>query len=144
MDDEQQLTRATGPNHTGGDHTSPYPVSRMAPAIELVDLARQIERADHMLAVGVNGKLEIIAEQIRGLQKRAQEILDAAQRDAELHRARCNFVKRPGRVYHLYRSDTEAYFSMLSPDDWRGQSPHAFAGSYELLTDMTWQLRSEA
>ncbi len=139
MTDEEHLTRATGLKHAGPDHTSPYPVSRLAPAIDLVDLVQQIERADQLLATGVNSKLEVIAEQIRGLQQRAREILATAQRDAELHRVSCQFVRRPGKVYHLYRGDEGPYFSLLSPEDWRGTPPHPFDGSYQLRPDMTWE-----
>ncbi len=144
MDDEDKLTRDTGLKHVGPAHASPYPVSRLAPAIDIVDLARQIDQADRMLATGVNGKLEMIAEQIRYLQRRAHEILSTAQRDAELHRARCNFVKHAGKTYHLYRADDGPYFSLLSPDDWGPRMPHQFAGSYELRPDMTWSCVREA
>ena len=56
---------------------------------------------------------------------------------ADLHRARCSFKKIPGKLYHLYgRPNGERYFSMLSPADWGGTSPHAFLGSYRLEADM--------
>ncbi|MFW6202006.1 MAG: DUF2452 domain-containing protein, partial [Gemmatimonadota bacterium] len=42
-------------------------------------------------------------------------------------------------VYHLYRKDDDTlYFSMLSPDDWGGEPPHAHEGSYRLGADMSW------
>ena len=36
--------------HRGPDHSSPYPVSRLAPGFGLVDLAREIEQADQSVA----------------------------------------------------------------------------------------------
>jgi hypothetical protein len=121
------------------DRASPYPVSRLAPAFTLVDVAREIEDADRMLGAVVGGQLDVIAEQIRALQEKARTILDGAKRAADLHRAACNFRKRPGSTYHLYRRPNgEAYFSMLSPEEWGGSPPHAYEGSFRLEVDMSW------
>jgi hypothetical protein len=118
---------------------SPYPLSRLAPRFDLVDAAAEIARADTQIGTVVNARLATIQKQIRALQEEARSILEEAQRSARLHRARSNFQKVPGRVYHLYRRDDgELYFSMLSPDDWSGTAPHAFEGSYRLGADMGW------
>ena len=53
--------------HEGPPSLSPYPMSRLAPSHELVDVAREIERADLMLGAVVGNKLQLIADQIRGL-----------------------------------------------------------------------------
>jgi hypothetical protein len=125
--------------HEGPDHSSPYPVSRLAPAFDLVDVAREIQKADALLVDVASEKLRLIAEQIRGLQEQAQTIMAEAKRDAELHRAACNFVKRPGKTYHLYRNSNDAlYFSMLSPADWKGAPPDRYEGSYRLEIDQSW------
>jgi hypothetical protein len=40
-------------------------------------------------------------------------------------------------LYHLYkRPNGERYFSLLSPEDWGGQPPHAFEGTFRLEADM--------
>ncbi|ADH84898.1 DUF2452 domain-containing protein [Desulfurivibrio alkaliphilus] len=125
--------------YRGPDRRAPYPVSRMAPAFDLVDLARQIEDADRLIGTSVGGKLQVIAEQVRQLRRQAHEILDNARRDQELHRARCNFRRLPGHTYHLYRRpDGESYFSMLAPEDWRDGPPHEYAGSWRLEADQSW------
>ena len=125
--------------HDGPDNTSPYPVSRLAPAFDLVDVAAEIQRADAMLGAVTEGKLRLIAEQMLALRKQAEEILASAKDNADLHRAACAFTRRPGQVYHLYeRPDGRRYFSMLSPDDW-GTPPHTFVGSFRLQSDMSWQ-----
>lgn len=135
-DDHEKFS---GPAHKGADRSAPYPVSRLAPAIELVDLAKQIGKADQMLNVSANSKLKVIVEQIRALQEEARTVLEDTRRDQELHRAQCNFKRIPGRTYHLYaKPDGARYFSMLSPDDWRGSPPHEYLGAYRLENDMSW------
>lgn len=136
-DDSTQ--RHDGPNHPGDSRSSPYPVSRLAPPIDLVDTARQIAEADQRVGTAVHGKLEVIARQIQALQAQAREILKEGVEAARLHRASCNFPKKIGHVYHLYRrGDGSLYFSMLSPENWRDAPPHAFEGSFRLQPDMTW------
>ena len=64
-------------------------------------------------------------------------MLERAQRDADLHRARCSFQKKPGGVYHLYRKDDgERWFSLLSPEEWIRPQPQTYEGSYRLEADM--------
>ena len=136
---EKGLNKYSGENHTLSDNSAPYPVSRMAPSTELVDLAREIAEADRMLGNVTHGKLKVIAEQMKALQKEAHAVLEQSARDQQLHRARCNFRRQPGKTYHLYRKGEDSlYFSMLSPQDWSGTPPHDFVGSYRLESDMSW------
>lgn len=103
-----------------------------------MDVAHEIARADETIARVTEARLEVIARQMQTLREEAERILARAREDAELHRARCTFVRRPGHVYHLYCRDAgELYFSLLSPEDWGGKAPHAFVGSYRLETDMS-------
>lgn len=133
------MTHGDGSQHRGPAHSSPYPVSRLSAPHELVSLAEEIARAEVMLGAVVGAELEGIARRIRALQDEARALLEATQRDARLHRAACNFVKRPGRIYHLYeRADGTTYFSMLSLAEWGGAAPHAHRGSYRLEADMRW------
>jgi hypothetical protein len=117
--------------------SSTYPMSRLSAPHDLIDVAREIQQADTLLSAVAGAKLEAIARQIRALQEEAARALQEAHAAAELHRASCAFKKIVGRVYHLYeRPDGERYFSLLSPDDWRGTPPHHFAGSFRLEPDM--------
>jgi hypothetical protein len=117
---------------------SPYPVSRLSPRFELVDLAAEIARADETLSMVASAKLDVIRRQIAALQEEARAVLEQTRFAAELHRARCTFHKVPGHVYHLYRrGEGGLYFSLLSPDDWGGAPPHAFEGSFRLEADQT-------
>ncbi len=135
----KDVKKFTGKNHTGHDSTAPYPVSRMAPSFELVDLAREIAKADAQIQQHLNGKLAVIAEQIRQLQQQAKTLLESAKTDQQLHRAKCNFQRMPGKIYHLYQKpDNSLYFSMLSPQEWGNGCPHTYQGSYRLEADMSW------
>ncbi|MEJ2452969.1 MAG: DUF2452 domain-containing protein [Candidatus Thiodiazotropha sp.] len=126
-------------NPSRTDHASPYPVSRLAPAFGLVDLAREIALADEMLANRAEAHLKVIAEQVRILQQQARQILQQTQHDQQLHHALCSFRKRPGQIYHLYHnSRKKPILSMLSPQDWRGRPPNRFIGSFRLEHDRSW------
>lgn len=139
MSDHEASKRHEGEKHDGAPSTSPYPMSRLAPAHDLVDVAREIQRADAVLASVATGKLALLAEQIRALQQQAREVLAATQRDAELHRAHCQFRKRVGQTYHLYRAASGGlYFSMLSPPEWGGSPPDPYEGSFRLEADLSW------
>ncbi len=136
--DRPNLTRSGRP-HSGSDHSAPHPVSRLAPAFDIVDLAAEIAQADAAIGQRVSSKLQVIADQVRYLQAQARTILEAARQDSLLHQARCAFRRQPGKTYHLYRrTDGTQEFSMLSPADWGGSPPHRFLGSYRLENDMSW------
>lgn len=137
MSSDEKPKESAG-RRTGEGRSASYPVSRMAPAIELVDLAREIAAADSMLTNMAHGKLLLIAEQMRRLQDEARAVLEQTRRDQALHRAACNFKRVPGKVYHLYRRGNGAlYFSLLSPAEW-GEPPDGFVGSFRLEHDMSW------
>ncbi|MBX3250519.1 MAG: DUF2452 domain-containing protein [Myxococcales bacterium] len=128
-----------GGKHRGPAHASPYGLSRLAPSITLVDVAKEIEAADSMIGAVTASKLSLIAEQIRALQARAREILEDASRDLDLHRARCAFPRLAGKTYHLYaRGEADLYWSMVSPDEWGGEPPHPYRGSFRLEADQSW------
>jgi len=129
----------TGEGYKGPQRTAPYPMSRLAPPYDLVRVAEQIQAADTLIAAVASAELDAIAQQIRRLQEQAAEVLERARGDAALHRAECRFKRRPGQICHLYvRGDGSHYWSLLSPDDWRGAAPHAFVGSYRLENDQRW------
>jgi len=129
----------TGKNHAGAANSAPYPVSRLAPATELVDLAKDIAEADQTIQSHVTSKLNVIAAQIKSLQQQAHTILSQAQRDQELHRATCTCHRIIGHHYYLYKkTNGQLYFSKLSVDDWQGTPPHEYQGAYRLEADMSW------
>jgi Protein of unknown function (DUF2452) len=127
----------SGP-YRGPGNAAPYALSRLSGPVSLVDVAREIEQADQWIASTASAKLSVIAEQMRALRASAEAVLEKAERDAALHRAEARFKRYPGRVYHLYeRAPGVRYWSLLSPEDWAGQPPHAFLGSYRLEADQS-------
>lgn len=106
---------------------------------DIVALANQISRADEAIKHNATGKLSVILEQIKHLQEQARKILAAQNQNTDFHHAACNFMKVPGKTYHLYkRPSGQTYFSMLSPDAWGGSCTHEFIGSYRLEPDQSW------
>lgn len=106
---------------------------------DLVELARQVQKADEFVRANAGNRLMTIAEQIRHLQEQAKKVLEEAKRDADLHHAACNIKKRPGHIYYLYmRESGQKYFSILSPEDWGSCCPHKYMGCYKLEYDMSW------
>lgn len=118
---------------------NPDRVHRHEDPYDLVMLAQEVQKADQFVRCAASNKLILIAEQIRHLQEQARKVLEETKRDAELHHAACNFKKRPGQMYHLYRrSNGTTYFSMLSPKEWGPSCPHESLGAYKLEADMSW------
>jgi hypothetical protein len=125
--------------HRGDARSSPYPMSRLAPAFQAPELADEIARAESMLGARTSAKLRVIADQIKALQAEARKVLDEARDEQALTHAECAFKRIPGKVYHLYRkANGGTYFSMLSPADWNGQPPDVHVGSYRLEADYSW------
>lgn len=125
--------------HRGAASSSPYPLSRLAPAFDSGELAAEVARAEAMLSARTGAKLRVIADQIRLLQQEARKVLADAREEQALTQARCAFRRIPGHTYHLYRkADGQPFFSMLAPQEWGGAMPQEFLGSYRLEADYSW------
>nr|XP_056721355.1 uncharacterized protein C1orf50 homolog [Euleptes europaea] len=115
------------------------PVARKADPSDLVALAEEVQKADDFVRANACNRLTVIAEQIRYLQEQARKVLQEATRDTDLHHVACNFVKRPGNVYYLYRrASGQRYFSIISPKEWGPSCPSEFLGAYKLQPDLSW------
>ncbi|KAK6192208.1 hypothetical protein SNE40_003720 [Patella caerulea] len=107
--------------------------------MDLVELAKQVQKADEFTRATAGSKLIVIADQIKYLQEQARKVLEEAKRNAMLHHAACNLVKKPGTMYYLYeRESGQKYFSILSPQEWGASCPHVFIGAFKLEYDMSW------
>ena len=60
-------------------------------------------KADSHIVSSAHGKLVQIAEQMKMLQKQAEDCLRKAKEDQMLAHAACNFEKKCGQIYHLYK-----------------------------------------
>ncbi|CAI9584537.1 unnamed protein product [Staurois parvus] len=92
----------------------------------------QLVSTYHTNRVGDPSNLVELAQQV-------QKVLEDAKRDADLHHAACNVVKKPGNIYYLYKRESgQRYFSILSPKEWGKSCPHEFIAAYKLQHDMSW------
>ncbi|KAM9364420.1 uncharacterized protein C1orf50 homolog [Pholidichthys leucotaenia] len=124
---------------SGLELVSSYQTTRVGDPMDLVALAAQVQKADEFVKANACNKLSVIADQIRYLQDQARKALEEAKRDADLHHAACNIVKKPGTVYYLYqRPSGQKYFSIISPKEWGPSCPHPFLGAFKLQHDMSW------
>merc|ERR1712003_166417 len=69
--------------------------------------------------------------------KNKQKWCSKANEDQMLAHAACNFEKKPGKVYHLWKRNDQYQWSMLSLDDHGGKAPRGseFMGSYKFESD---------
>ncbi|XP_067098618.1 uncharacterized protein C1orf50 homolog [Osmerus mordax] len=126
-------------NPNGLSLVSSYQTHRVGDPMDLVDLATQVQKGDDFVKANACNRLTVIADQIRYLQEQARKVLEDAKKDAELHHAACNVVKKPGNMYYLYeRPSGQKYFSILSPQEWGSSCPHKFIAAYKLQYDMSW------
>ncbi|XP_037534484.1 uncharacterized protein C1orf50 homolog [Nematolebias whitei] len=124
---------------SGVELVSSYQTNRVGDPTDLVALAEQVQKGDDFVKANACNKLTVIADQIRYLQEQARKVLEEAKRDADLHHAACNMVKKPGNMYYLYqRPSGQKYFSIISPKEWGPSCPHPFLGSFKLQHDMSW------
>lgn len=111
---------------------------------DIVELAKIVKKGDEFVRANAGNKLMVIADQIRYLQQQAQKCLQDAKRDADLHHAACNMVKKAGMMYYLYkRPSGQRYFSMISPQEWGKSFTHEYLGAYRLEHDFSWTLAKD-
>lgn len=111
---------------------------------DLVDLAKEVQKADTFVRANVGNKLQVIVEQIRFLQAQAEKVLGEAKLNNDLHHVACNSKKIPGNMYYMYeRPNGQRYMSLISPKEWGGAPPHKFIGAYRLENDQSWTPEEE-
>jgi len=126
-------------NPGGVQLVNSHQANRMGDPSDLVELAKCVQKGNEFIRANATNKLTVIAEQIRFLQEQAHKALEEAKKDADLHHAACNIVKKPGTVYHMYQRESgQKYLSILSPKEWGASCPHDYIGSWRLEYDMSW------
>ncbi|VDD77399.1 unnamed protein product [Mesocestoides corti] len=118
--------------------------SKIANCTDLVELAVAAQTAANFVNASANTKLREIVAQMLALKDRAVEVLEEAKRDAELHQAACNMVKKPGGIYYFYEKSSASgggmVASIISPQEWGESCPHsAYVGAFQLQTDHSWR-----
>ncbi|XP_069171493.1 uncharacterized protein C1orf50 homolog isoform X5 [Procambarus clarkii] len=104
---------------SGFQLVNPYRTNKVD-SLDLVELATEIQK-------------------VRFLQEQARKVLQEAKENADLHHIPCNFVKKPGNIYHIYRRQSgQKYFSIINPKEWGSTCPHEYLGSYRLEHDHSW------
>ncbi|KAM3173660.1 hypothetical protein ACTXT7_012109 [Hymenolepis weldensis] len=113
---------------------------KIATCTDLVELATAAQNAIESVNSNTSTKLREIVSQMLTLKDRAVKILEEAKRDAQLHQAICNMVKRPGCIFYFYRNgDSELVASIVSPSEWGKTCPYAsFFGTFQLQYDQSW------
>ncbi|VDO09116.1 unnamed protein product [Rodentolepis nana] len=114
---------------------------KIATSTDLVELATAAQNAVDFVNSNSCTKLREIVSQMLSLKDRAVEVLEEATRDAQLHQAMCNMVKRPGCIFYFYRKtdDSGLVASIISPSEWGKTCPYAsFFGAFLLQNDQSW------
>lgn len=103
---------------------------------DLETLIEALKQSETNVENTAYNKLQVIAEQIKFLQKQAHDILSEARKDSDLHKIPCNFVKTPGQMYHLYQRPTgDKFWSMVSPEEFGTSNRNEHLGSFRMEAD---------
>ncbi|XP_018572261.1 uncharacterized protein C1orf50 homolog [Anoplophora glabripennis] len=106
--------------------------------LELMELGESLHTSESFIQANAKNKLDIIGKQMKNLHVLMNEVVNETKLHNDLNNAACNFVKKPGHVYHLYEKPSgQKYFGMLSPHEWINV-PHHFLGSFRLEVDFSW------
>ncbi|KAJ3654986.1 hypothetical protein Zmor_014135 [Zophobas morio] len=106
--------------------------------VESMELSDAVSNVTTALQANARNKLDIIGKQMKNLHDIMSDVFEETKLSIELHNVACNFVKRPGHIYHLYeRPSGQKYLGMLSPQEWQN-APHTYLGSFMLESDSSW------
>ncbi|THD19975.1 hypothetical protein D915_009378 [Fasciola hepatica] len=140
MNSHDDNTSNCQPSSTVPDTRLSQQAVKIATATDFVEIAKQIQDCEQYVSANACSRLHLIVKQMQYLKKQAEEILAQCQRDVEVHKLPCNFVKKPGNTYYVYqRPDGSNYLSLLSPEEWGPSCPNIYLGAYKLMPDMTWK-----
>ncbi|KAJ8970880.1 hypothetical protein NQ314_001005 [Rhamnusium bicolor] len=105
-----------------------------------MELEENLNYADTFLQANAKNKLDVIGRQMKNLQELMKDVISETKLHTELNNVACNFVKKPGHIYHLYeRTSGQKYFSMLSPEVKRLVAVvKCIISSFRLEADQSW------
>ena len=85
-------------------------------------------------------KLKLLMKQAELLKEQIKDVINEGVLNQNLHEVKCNFQKKSGQTYYLYKKNETYYFSLLSPEDWNGDPPNTFINAYYYDYDKSFQM----
>ena len=85
-------------------------------------------------------KLKLLVKQAELLKEQIKDVINEGVLNQNLHEVKCNFQKKSGQTYYLYKKNETYYFSLLSPEDWNDNPPNTFINSYYYDYDKSFQM----
>ena len=88
-----------------------------------------------------NREIERLREQAKMLMEQADKVEFESQIRAKIRSADCGFRPVVNQPYFLYESEGKCMLSLISPNEWNGQTPfgHCLAKVVQ-LGDLTWEI----
>ena len=88
-------------------------------------------------------KLKLLFKQMENLKNDINEIINESLEADALNDIKCNFKKKPGNTYYLYKKPCDSlFFSILSPQEWTN-TKNIFVNAYFYDYDLTFQKFSD-
>lgn len=82
-------------------------------------------------------KLKVLFKQLENIKNEINDVITESLETDALNDIRCNFKKKPGNTYYLYKNPQETlFFSILSPNEW-SNTKNTFIGAYFYDYDLT-------
>ena len=85
-------------------------------------------------------KLKLLVKQAELLKEQIKDVINEGVLNQNLHEVKCNFQKKSGQTYYLYKKNETYYFSLLSPEDWNDDPPNIFINAYYYDYDKSFQM----
>ena len=88
-----------------------------------------------------NREIEQLREQAKMLMEQADKVEFESQIRAKIRSADCGFRPVVNQPYFLYESEGKCMLSLISPNEWNGQSPFGNClAKLVQLGDLTWEI----
>lgn len=107
----------------------PYGLNSSVPAITLPDTDLFKSERGSLARNYFENRIELLNQEYK-------KLVELAQENEMIYRAKYNFVPRVGQTYHLYRIESDAIIlSLIEPEAWNKEH----LGSYEFTADSIWK-----
>ena len=110
---------------------------------QLISIPNLQELDSHKITMAVQknsnnySKLKVLFKQMENIKNEIHEIINESLQTDALNDIQCNFKKKPGNTYYLYKKpDDTLFFSIISPDEWKTTN-NTYINSYFYDYDLT-------